>query len=189
MLAAGTTMYTLIAVAVVLSIWVAVTYNRFVRGRNRVQESFSGVDVQLKRRHDLVPNLVKVVKGYAEHEHDTLEDVVKARGAAEQAQQIADREQREVQLAKSIDKLMLLVEAYPDLKADQNFRDLQKDLVEIEDHLQYARRYYNGTVRDYNTSIQRFPAVMLAGMFNQAAQPFFQLDGDAERAAPRVSME
>ena len=187
-LAWGTT-DTLIVIAVVVLIWVATTYNRFVRGRNRVRESFSGVDVQLKRRHDLVPNLVKVVQAYAEHEHDTFEDVVKARGAAAEAQKIPDREQREAALSKSIDKLMILVESYPNLKADQNFRDLQKDLVEIEDHLQYARRYYNGTVRDYNTSIQRFPSVVLAGLFNQKEQPFFQLDDDRERAAPQVSMD
>lgn len=179
---------TLIVVAVVLLIWGATTFNRFVRGRNRVRESFSGVDVQLKRRHDLVPNLVKVVQGYATHEHDTLEDVVKARGAATDAASIPDRADREAALGKSIDRLMLLVEKYPDLKADQNFRDLQRDLVELEDTLQYARRYYNGTVRDYNTSIERFPAVVLAGLFNQKAQPFFQLDDDSERAAPQVTM-
>lgn len=188
MLSAWGTTDTVIVVGVLLLVWVAATYNRFIRGRNRVRESFSGVDVQLKRRHDLVPNLVKVVKGYAEHEHDTFEDVVKARSAATEADKIPDREQRETQLSKSIGKLMLLVEAYPNLKADQNFRDLQKDLVEIEDHLQYARRYYNGTVRDYNTAIQHFPAMILAGLFGQKEQPFFQLDDDTERAAPNVSM-
>ena len=189
MLAAWGLTHTLLVAAAVTLIWIGTTFNRFVRGRNRVRNSFSDVDVQLKRRHDLIPNLVKVVKGYAKHEHETLEDVVKARGEAAAAQQLPDRQQREAKLSQSIDKLMILVEAYPNLKADQNFLDLQKDLVAVERDLQYARRYYNGTVRDYNTSIQRFPAVILAGLFSQKEEPFFELDDPGERAVPHVSLD
>ena len=169
-------------------LWAVVTFNAFIRLGNKVNEAFSGVDVQLKRRHDLVPNLVRVVKGYAEHEKDTLEAVVEARDQAAAAEQIPDRATRETALAGSLGRLFALVEQYPDLKADKNFRQLQTDLVSVEDDLQYARRYYNGTVRDFNTRIQRIPANLLAGCIGRKERDFFQLEDDAERDAPAVSL-
>ncbi len=184
----GTTGW-LIAIGVIVLLWVIVTFNAFVRLGNKVDEGFSGVDVQLKRRHDLVPNLVRVVKGYAKHEKETLEGVIEARNQAQAADKIEDRSERESTLAGSLGKLFALVEQYPDLKADKNFRKLQEDLVEIEDALQYARRYYNGTVRDYNTRIQRFPANVLAGLIGRKDREFFQLEDDAERHAPAVSLD
>jgi LemA protein len=164
-----------------------VTFNAFIRLRNRMREAFSGVDVQLRRRHDLVPNLVKVVQGYARHERRTLEQVVEARGAAADAGSMGDRERSENGLSRSLDRLMLLVEAYPDLQADESFRRLHHDLVEIEEHIQYARRYYNGAVRDFNNRIQQFPANLLAPMFGMRAGRFFELASAAEREVPKVA--
>ena len=165
------------------------TFNSFVRLRNRVNEAFSGIDVQLKRRHSLVPNLVKTVKAYAKHEQDTLEEVVAARGAAQDAEALGDREQSENGLSRSLDKLIALVEQYPDLKADQNFRQLHGDLVKIENDLQYARRYYNGTVRDFNTRVESFPAVVLAGILSERKRQFFELEDPSAREAPRIALE
>ena len=169
--------------------WVLLTYNAFVRLSNRVKEAFSGIDVQLKRRHDLVPNLVSVVKGYAKHEQDTLTAVVEARDQAKAAERIDDRGIREATLSKQVNKLMGLVESYPELKADKNFRKLHGDLVEIEDHLQYARRYYNGTVRDWNIRIQSFPANLLAGALGKKSQDFFQVDASDERSVPMIDFD
>jgi len=178
-----------IGAGVLVVLWIVLTFNRIVGQANRVDESFSGVDVQLKRRHDLVPNLVKTVKAYAKHERETLEEVVEARGAAEQAEAVGDRAQTENGLSRSLDKLIALVERYPDLKADGNFRSLQNDLVSIEDDLQYARRYYNGTVRDFNTRIQQFPAVLLARLLGVAPRDFFEIEDPSERGVQRVSLD
>ena len=171
-----------------LLVWLLLVFNRLVRLRNRVRESFSGVDVQLKRRHDLVPSLVETVKGYAQHEKSTLEDVVAARRDAQAASAIPDKEARETALGGAVRKLMLLAESYPDLKADRSFRSLQQDLVKIEDDLQYARRYYNGTVRDYNTAQSTFPALLVASWFGHREEPFFQVDDAGERAVPDVAL-
>jgi LemA protein len=172
----------------VILLWAVATFNGLVRQRNKVREAFSGVDVQLKRRHDLVPNLVKVVGAYAKHERDTLEEVVRARTEAEAAAAVPDRERTEEGLSRSLDRLVALVERYPDLKADENFRRLQADLVEIEDHLQYARRYYNGTVRDWNTAIEQVPARFVAAAMGARPEPFFQLDAASERERPDVAL-
>lgn len=178
-----------IGLVVLVLVWLLWTFNRLVRLRNRVGEGFSGMDVQLKRRHDLVPNLVETVKGYARHEQQTLEDVVAARRAAEAAQALPDRAARETALGASVRRIMLLAEAYPDLKADRSFRSLQSDLVKIEEDLQYARRYYNGTVRDYNTAQQRFPTLLLAGLFGHRQCEFFELTDAGERAVPQVGLD
>ncbi len=177
-----------IASGIVL-LWVAMTYNAFVRLRNRVGEAFSGIDVQLRRRHVLVPNLVKVVQGYAGHERQTLEEVANARAAALGAGAVGDRERTENGLSRSLDRLMLLVEAYPELRADHNFRKLQDDLVEIEEQVQYARRYYNGAVRDLNNRIQQFPANLMATLFGMRRAEFFEIESAAERQAPAVELE
>jgi len=175
--------------AAALVLWVGVTFNAFVRLRNRTDEAFSGVDVQLRRRHDLVPNLVKVVQGYASHERGTLTQVVEARGSAAGAREIDARAISENGLSRSLDRLMLLVEAYPDLAADASFRRLHDELVEIEEQIQYARRYYNGAVRDFNNRIQQFPANLMAPVFGMRARAFFELASPAERVAPRVAVE
>jgi len=188
-LAMSTGSWVAIGAGAVVVLWIIYTFNRIVGLRNRVNESFSGVDVQLKRRHDLVPNLVKTVKAYAKHERETLEEVVEARGAAEQAEALGDRQQTENGLSRSLDKLIALVERYPELKADGNFRRLHADLVQVEDDLQYARRYYNGTVRDFNTHIQQFPAAVLAGLLSAKPRDFFEVEDPAERGAERISFD
>jgi len=177
------TTYVLLGVLLVGAIWL---FNSAVRLRNRAREAFSGIDVQLKRRHDLVPNLVRIVGAYARHERETLEEVTRLRGAAEAADAIPERERSERGLGQGLDRLLALVERYPDLKADANFRRLQEDLVEIEDHLQYARRYYNGAVRDYNTRIEQFPASVLAAVSGWRPLDLFQVLEAEERSAPRI---
>jgi LemA protein len=175
-------LYIGLGVLVVGSIWL---FNSTVRLRNRAREAFSGIDVQLKRRHDLVPNLVRVVGAYARHERETLEDVTRQRAAAEAGGALPEREASERGLAGGLDRLFALVERYPDLKADANFRRLQEDLVVIEDHLQYARRYYNGAVRDHNTRIEQFPASILGALFGWRPIEFFQA-AEGDRATPSV---
>ena len=163
-------------------------FNRLVRHRNRVKEAWAGIDVQLKRRHDLVPNLVRVVEGYAGHERQVLEEVTRMRGetlAAADRRGLADAERH---LTDSLESLLVLVENYPDLKADRNFLDLHHSLVEVEDHLQMARRYYNGTVRDMNIRVEGFPSNVIARMFGFRSQEFFELDSATERAAPRIQL-
>jgi LemA protein len=177
------TLYIVLGVLAVGAVWL---FNSAVRLRNRAREAFSGIDVQLKRRHDLVPNLVRTVGAYARHEREALEEVTRLRGAAEAANAIPERERSERGLSTGLDRLLALVERYPDLKADANFRRLQVDLVEIEDHLQYARRYYNGAVRDYNTRIEQLPASLLAGLLGWRALDLFQVTEAEERGAPRV---
>ncbi len=178
-----------IVVGGVVLLWVILTFNSFVRLRNKVNEAFSGIDVQLKRRHSLIPNLVKTVKAYATHEQDTLEEVVAARSAAADAEALGDRQQSENGLSRSLDKLIALVERYPELKADKNFRQLHGDLVKIENDLQYARRYYNGTVRDFNTRVQQFPAVVLAGLVAEKERDFFEIEDASERHAPTLAFD
>jgi len=177
------TAYIVLGVLLVGAIWL---FNSAVRLRNRAREAFSGIDVQLKRRHDLVPNLVRVVGAYAKHEREALEEVTRLRGAAEAAALIPERERSERGLDRGLDRLLALVERYPDLKADANFRRLQGDLVEIEDHLQYARRYYNGAVRDYNTRIEQLPANLLAAICGWRPFDLFQVTEAEERGAPHV---
>jgi len=188
-LALTTGSWVAIGLGAVVVLWIVATFNGIVRLRNKVNEAFSGVDVQLKRRHDLVPNLVKTVKAYARHERETLEEVVEARTAAEEADALGDRQRTENGLSRSLDRLIALVERYPELKADGNFRRLHGDLVEIEDDLQYARRYYNGTVRDHNTRIQTFPAALLAGLIGARPREFFEVEDPSERGAVGISFE
>lgn len=172
-----------------VGIWLALTFNAFVRLGNRVREAWSGIDVQLKRRHDVIPNLVKVVGAYARHERETLEEITRLRGEASGAEALADRERSENRLGRSLDRLIALVERYPDLKADANFRQLQQDLVEVEEQLQYARRYYNGAVRDLNNRVEQFPANLVAPVFGVSSRRFFEIESPVERGAPRVVLE
>jgi LemA protein len=175
-----------LAVAAILG-YGAWTYNRLVGLNKRADAAWSDIDVQLKRRWDLVPALVETVKGYAHHESSTLEGVVLARGQAVQPASITERGPREQGLSAAVGRLFAVAEAYPDLKASQNFQDLQRNLVEIENNVQYARRYYNAVVRDWNTLVGSIPSSLIATAAKYGERPYFQLDDDAERAAPRVA--
>ncbi|MEB2285712.1 MAG: hypothetical protein B6D46_09135 [Polyangiaceae bacterium UTPRO1] len=179
-------MIPLLVVIAAAGLLVIVLYNRFVRLRNVVDESWSGIDVQLERRGDLIPNLVETVKGYAAHEKSTLEGVVALRDRAHAATTVAERSQAESALGLGLARLFALAEAYPDLKADAGYRQLQTQLGELEEQIQLARRLYNGAVRDYNTAIQSFPGNFLAGMTGFGTRQFFELDDPAHRTVPKV---
>ncbi|MPZ41685.1 MAG: LemA family protein [Rhizobiales bacterium] len=174
------------AIAVVIAVYLIVVFNRLVRQRNVVREGWSGIDVQLKRRTDLVPNLVETVKGYASHERSLFEEITSRRAASVAASDVGAQGNAERALSGSLGKLMAVAEDYPDLKANQNFLELQKELSEIEDHIQMARRYYNGAVRNLNISIQSFPDVIVARMLGFHEEPFFELERRSEAAAPQV---
>jgi LemA protein len=181
--------FLLVLAAVGLAAFVLVTYNRLVALRNRAAAAWSDIDVQLKRRHDLVGNLVETVRGYAAHEAGTLEAVTRARAEAESARgagQPAEAGAASVRLGAGVRALFALAEAYPELKASARFLDLHRALVELEDDLQNARRYYNAVVRDLNTRIQSFPDLLVARPFGFEARAFFELDDRGEAAAPQV---
>jgi len=175
-----------LAIVVILVIAVVVIYNGLVRVRQQVKNSWSQIDVQLKRRHDLIPNLVETVKGYAAHERQTLENVIKARGAAVQAQGVEQKSQAESLLSGALGRLMVVVEQYPDLKANQNFLALQEELTSTENRISFARQYYNDTVMQYNTKIQTVPTNIVAGLTGFKAEPVFELEDQAEREVPEV---
>jgi len=162
-------------------------FNKLVNAKNIVAEGWSGIDVQLKKRHDLIPNLVEVVKGYAIHEKQTLEEIVRLRGESREKSDPSDKSQVENTISTDLKKIFALVESYPDLKADANFRKLQGSLVDIEDALQFSRRYYNGAVRDYNTLVQSFPSNLIAGFFKYQTMKFFELEYATERSNPDIS--
>jgi LemA protein len=164
-------------------------YNRLVTLRQRVKEAWADIDVQLKRRWDLIPNLVATVKGYATHERETFERVTQARAAAQAAAQTGSPEQRaqaENALGAALINLRAVAEAYPQLQAIQEFKDLSENLTATEDKIAFARRFYNGNVRDYNTSLQTFPTNIFAGMFGFKAEQYFELTDPTERAVPQV---
>jgi LemA protein len=170
-----------------LVVAIIVTYNKLVGLRQRSEEAWSDIDVQLKRRTDLVPNLIETVRGYAAHERGTLDQVVRARGAAVMAQTPEARAQAENQLTGALRQLFALAESYPDLKANESFRDLQGSLGEIEETIQSSRRYYNAVVRDFNTTIDSFPSNQIALFFRFVKRQYFELDRPEERQVPRVS--
>lgn len=174
----------LIIAAIIL--WGVAVYNALVRKRNMVEEAWSGIDVQLKRRTDLIPNLVSTVKGYASHEKSTLEEIVQLRGQAQNAQGVAETAQAQGLLGAALGKLFALAENYPALKANTNFIELQKTLREIEEQIQMARRYYNGAVRELNIAVEAFPSNLIAHQFGFAKAEFFELENVAERAVPQV---
>ncbi len=174
----------LIVVAVLIGI-VAAMYNSLVQLRVRADNAWSDIDVQLKRRHDLIPNLVETVKGYAAHEKGTFENIARYRSAAMSATAPEQKMEAEGQLTQALRGLLMVAENYPQLQANQEFMSLQNSLKEVEDSLQNARRYYNAVVRDLNTRIQTFPTNMMAGMFGFAPRPFFEIDA-AERANVQV---
>ena len=161
-------------------VWLIAMYNRFVRLQVRSDEAWSDIDVQMKRRYDLIPNLIETVKGYATHEREAFENVTKARAAAMGAQSIEDHAKAENMLTGALKSLFAVAEAYPDLKANQNFLELQRELSDTENKIQAARRFYNGNVRDLNTAIKTFPSNLIAGMFGFKEREFFNLDENPE---------
>lgn len=165
---------------------VIVIYNSLVRKRNRVREAWADIDVQLKRRHNLIPNLVSAVKGYMGHERGVLENVTKARAEALKASGREQVEKGENMLSDALKTLFAVSENYPDLKASQNFLELQRELSDTENKIQAARRFYNSNVRDYNTSIQSFPVNLIAGTFNFRAEELFKLEIEEERGVSKV---
>jgi LemA protein len=176
-----------VVIALVVVFWYISTRNGIIDQRNRVDESWSGIDVQLKRRHDLVPNLVETVKGYASHEQQVFENVTKARSDAMAAQSVDETAKTESQLTRAMADLRAVAEDYPDLKATENFQQLSRNLSELEDEIQASRRIYNSNVQNYNTKIQQFPASIVAKQGNFTDKEFFEIADPAERETPSVS--
>ena len=179
-----TTLAIVTALLVGFGIWI---YNRLVRDRNQVKNAWSDIDVQLVRRHELVPLLVTAVKAYASYEKATLTAVTELRARSQSTSRLPEKAVLEAEMEAGLHRLVLLAEDYPDLKADENFRQLADQLTEVEDHLQYARRFYNGAVRMLNTRIQSFPHILIAGPLGFQAAEFFEADTDA-RPTPRVAL-
>lgn len=184
----STTGWIILAVIVVIVLWMVSVFNGLVAMRQRVSQAFADIDVQLKQRHDLIPNLVETVKGYAAHERGTLEAVVQARNVAVAAQGPAQQAAAENQLSGALRQLFALSEAYPDLKANQNFQQLQGELTDTENKIAASRRFFNNAVQEYNTGIQQFPAALFAAMFGFSQREFFDLGGDRAQVeqAPQV---
>jgi len=180
--------YILIGVVVVVFLWLIGMYNRFVSLVNRTKEAWSDIEVQLKRRYDLIPNLVNTVKGYATHESSAFENVTKARAAAMGATSPEDKGKAELGLAGALKSVFAIAEAYPELKANQNFLALQSELSDTENKIQSARRFYNGNVRDLNTSIEQFPGNVVASIFNFSKMEFFELEADEQAAKKPVEV-
>jgi LemA protein len=166
----------LLIIIAVLVLWLVAVYNGLIKLKNRVDEAWSDIDVQLKRRHDLIPNLINTVKGYAAHERELFEKVTAARTAAMGAQTPAEKEKTENILSGTLKSLFAVAEAYPDLKANQNFLELQRELTDTEDKIQASRRFYNGNVRDFNIKIEVFPNNVIAGMLHFTKREFFQAE-------------
>lgn len=179
--------YILLGVVVVLLLWAVSLYNKLVTNKNLVAEGWSGIDVQLKRRNDLIPNLIESVKGYMGHERGVLDQVTELRTKSQAAQGVADKAKVEGAMGAALANLFAVAENYPDLKASQNFLDLQKSLADIEDQVQLARRYYNGTARNFNILIQSFPSNLMASAFGFSTVEYFEIEDAAERAVPKVA--
>jgi LemA protein len=177
----------LLAVLALVAIALVVLYNRLVRLRNRVDNSWAQIEVQLKRRWDLIPNLVETVKGYAAHERETFQTVTEARTAAQQAQTPAEAAQAEGLLSQALGRLFAVAEAYPELQADENFRQLQSEVAETENRIAVSRQVYNDTVLTYNNAVQTVPGTFVAGPFGFATREFFDVEDDAQREAPQIS--
>ncbi len=179
--------YIVIGVLVVLAVLVLFTYNSLVQLRNKVKEAFSTMDVYLKKRYDLIPSLVEVVKGYAKHETDTLQEVTQMRVNAQKGD-LDTAIDSEIKIGDALKSIFLVVEKYPDLKANTNFLDLQERLSKMEEEIAFSRRYYNGSVREFNDKCQMFPFNLIAGMFGFKALPMYQVDSDKERQVVDVKL-
>jgi LemA protein len=170
----------------VIALWAIATYNALVKNKNLTQEGWSGIETQLKRRADLIPNLVETVKGYAAHEKTTLDEVTRLRTESANAPTVEARAAVERQITSAIGKIMAVAEAYPDLKASANFQSLQSSLAEVEDQIQLSRRYYNGAVRNLNVMIEQFPSNIIANQFAFQQAQYFEIENAADRAVPQV---
>jgi len=179
--------YILLGVVLVLLLGAVTIYNKLVANKNLVAEGWSGIDVQLKRRNDLIPNLIESVKGYMGHERGVLDQVTELRTKSQAAQSVGDKARVEGAMGAALANLFAVAENYPDLKASQNFMELQKSLADIEDQVQLARRYYNGTARNFNILIQSFPSNLMASAFGFTTVEYFEIEDAAERAVPKVA--
>ncbi|MDZ7874670.1 MAG: LemA family protein [Allorhizobium sp.] len=181
-------MFTTLAILAAIGAYLVFIYNGLVKARQMAEEAWSGIDVQLKRRADLIPNLIETVKGYAGHEKETLENVVELRNKAQAvpAGDVAGRAQAEGLLGAALGRIIALAEAYPDLKANENFLELQRSLETVEGEIQMSRRYYNGAARDLNVKVESFPNNLVAGQFGFSKKPYFEIANEADRAVPTV---
>ena len=175
----------LVIIAIIVVAFIGI-YNSLVRLRNQVRNAWSQIDVQLKRRHDLIPNLVETAKGYMQHERKTLENITEARSRAMKAEGVGQRSQAEGELSGALSRFLVVVENYPDLKANQNFLSLQEELTSTENRIGYARQSYNDQVLFYNNKIQMFPSNIVAGMFSFTLREFFEIEEQGEREVPKV---
>jgi LemA protein len=174
--------------AAALVVFAVILYNRLIRGRNRVDTAWSDIDVQLQRRHDLIPNLVAAVRQYADYERATLAAITELRTEAKKTDDVEKRGEVEEKLGAGVQKLIALAESYPDLKANENFLSLQRELAETENYLQFARRYYNGSVRDYNTMTEVVPINIVASLFDFESRQFFQKSSDDAANVPLIDL-
>jgi LemA protein len=178
-----------IVIVVALAGYILLVYNSLIRQRNQVREAWSDIDIQLKRRYNLIPNLVETVKAYAKHEREAFDSVTQARAQALSATSLPAHAQAENELTATLKTLFAVAENYPDLKANANFLELQRELADTENKIQAARRFYNTTVRDYNTTTESFPATLIASSFGFKQEEYFQLDEEAARSVPKVDFE
>lgn len=185
----NTILYVVIGVVALIVLWVIGVFNSFIRLRHRTNEAWSDIDVQLKRRHNLIPNLVETVKGYAKHEKGVFEKVTEARAKAVNAKGVEAKGQAENMLSNTLKTLFAVAENYPDLKANANFLELQRELSDTENKVQAARRFYNGNVRDLNIRVKSFPSRIVAGMFGFKKRDFFEIEEAAEREVPKVDFK
>lgn len=181
-----TPFWIVLAIIAIIIIWIIAMYNGLIGLKNRVDEAWSDIDVQLKRRYDLIPNLIETVKGYAAHEQGTLEKVIAARNIAMQASSTEEKSKAEDALSGTLKSIFALAENYPDLKANQNFLELQRELTDTEDKIQASRRFYNGNVRDFNTKVQVFPTNLMAGMLGFKSRQFFEISDAAQKEPIQV---
>lgn len=177
----------LLAIVVLAALWGVSIFNGLVRRKNVVAEAWSGIEAQLKRRADLIPNLVETVKGYASHERETFDELARLRSAGQAQADVAQRAQTETAITAAIGRVLAVAEAYPELKASANFQSLQNELADVEDQIQLARRYYNGAVRDFNVMIEQFPSNLVANFGAFRPAPFFEIENAADRGAPKVT--
>lgn len=177
----------IIALVILTIVYFIYIYNTLIKLRTMVNEAWSGIDVQLQKRHDLIPNIVQVVQGYATHEKNLFESITKLRNQGIKADNVKEQEAAEVGLSKALGNLFAVVENYPELKANQNYLELQKELSVVENDLQRARRYYNGSVRNYNILIEQFPSMLVAKAANHTTKDFFDIKNETERVVPNVN--
>ena len=184
------TSYIIMGIVVLVVLWIIVVYNGLITLKNRVKEAWSDISVQLKRRYDLIPNLIETVKGYSKFEKSVLTDVTKARTEAMGAKGVEDKAKGENMLTDALKSLFMVAESYPDLKASQNYLDLQDELSDTENKIEASRRFYNGQVRDFNTKLETFPTSIIGNQLKFESQPFFEMEGDeAEKAKNPVKVE